>query len=194
MVLPHQKKATYADIQRLPDALRGEILAGELYVAPRPSPIHQKAMTKMTVQLGGHLGGNEGDERGWIFLTEPELHLNDEVIVPDLAAWKAKRVTSQFYSQAWVSVTPDWICEIQSPSTARIDRITKRRIYLGLQIPYYWLVDPLAKTLEALKKNENHWIEVGFHGGDEKVRIEPFQDLEIELSTFWPPESPATGF
>ena len=84
MALPANKNPTYEDLLRLPQNLRGEILGGQLYTSPRPSPAHQKAMAKMTIQLGSHLGGVEGGDCGWLFLTEPELHLKDEIVVPDI--------------------------------------------------------------------------------------------------------------
>ena len=188
MSSPAKKLHTYEDILRLPPNLRGEIIFGELLASPRPSPAHQKAMAKMTSRLDGKLGEASGGRKGeWLFLTEPELHLASHIVVPDIAAWRINRVSSDFYSKAWISVIPDWVCEIQSPSTARIDRVTKRRVYLELKVPYYWLLDPIAKTLETMKFNGENWLSTGSFGGDDLVRVEPFLELEMDLSLFWVP-------
>ena len=180
-----RKEPTYEDILKLPENMRGEIMLGELFTGPRPSPAHQKAMTKMTSRLDGKLGDRSSKPGDWLFLTEPELHLESAIVVPDIAAWKSSRVGPDFYAQSWISIVPDWICEIQSPSTARIDRVTKRRVYQDLQVPYYWLLDPIAKTLEAMKLSKQGWLSVGSFGGDDRVTAEPFLDLELDLSLFW---------
>lgn len=192
MTLAAKKPASYQDILQLPSNVRGEILLGELVVSPRPSPIHQKAMAEMTIGLGSKRGGGEGSGEGWIFLTEPELHLEDQIVVPDIAAWRVGRVSPEFYSRASISLLPDWVCEIQSPSTARLDRVTKRRVYLNLKIPYYWLIDPIAHTLEALKATPSQWLVMASCGGNERVRVEPFEDMELDLQTFWAPEAEPT--
>ncbi len=184
-----KKIATYEDILRLPENLRGEIIHGELLTSPRPSPVHQKAMAKMTSRLDSGLGEGSGGRGGWLFLTEPELHLESHIIIPDIAAWRMNRVGPKFYANAWISETPDWVCEIQSPSTARIDRVTKRRVYLELKVPHYWLLDPIAKTLEAMKIDHQGWLSVGSFGGDEVISIDPFTDLPLDLSLFWVPMS-----
>jgi len=186
-----KKNPTYEDILKLPENIRGEIIFNELLTSPRPSPAHQKAMSKMTSRLDSGLGGNAGSSDGsdgvetWLFLTEPELHLDSHIIIPDIGAWKSKRVDPSFYSRSWVSLTPDWVCEIQSPSTARIDRVTKRRVYFELKVPYYWLLDPTARTLEAMKYSAEGWLNVGSFGGSDSINVEPFAELQLRLEDFW---------
>jgi Uma2 family endonuclease len=185
---PAQKVPSYQDILSLPPELRGEIIFDQLYTSPRPSPAHQTAMLGMATRLDGSLGKSSGSGGGdWIFLTEPELHLGPHVMVPDLSAWRVSRISQDFYSKSWISILPDWVCEIQSPSTARVDRVTKWHAYFDLKIPYYWLLDPLTKTLTTFKHHSEGWLALGSFVGDDCVRAEPFQDLEIDLKLFWVP-------
>ncbi len=189
---PHRPKrspipAQYEDLLKLPKNVRGEILFGEIITSPRPSPAHQRAMLKMVTRLEGKWGdGSGGSGAGlWVFLTEPELHLDKHVVIPDIAAWKASRVDASFYSRSWISLLPDWVCEIQSPSTARVDRVAKRRAYHQLKIPYYWLLDPIALTLETMKYSRLGWTTIGTFGGNDQVQIEPFAELVLPLDLFW---------
>ncbi len=180
-------RAKYQDIIDLPANLRGEILFGQLHTSPRPSPTHQKAMLKMAFRLEGKWGeDSSGSESGtWVFLTEPELHLDRHIIVPDIAAWKAYRVGSSFYEKAAIKLVPDWVCEIQSPSTASLDRVAKSRVYHQLKISYYWLLDPVAMTLEVMKYSKPGWTQTGSYCDNDKVKAEPFADLELSLNWFW---------
>ena len=59
-----------------------------------------------------------------------------------------------------IDVVPDWICEIVSPSTASLDRVKKRALYAQQGVKHYWIVDPEARTLEALELSEGRWLEL----------------------------------
>ena len=86
---------------------------------------------------------------------------------------------------AYIAVAPDWVCEIVSPSTARLDRAKKLRIYASEGVQHAWLVDPIARTVDVLRLEGVRWIIVAIHAGDVVVRIEPFQDIEIEVGALW---------
>ncbi|MFH1117926.1 MAG: Uma2 family endonuclease [Pseudomonadota bacterium] len=86
------------------------------------------------------------------------------------------------------TVCPDWICEILSPSSARTDRINKRRIFAEHEVPYAWLIDPIAQTLEVFKLESGKWVIQGLHAENEKVRAVPFDEVEIDLAHLWPEE------
>ncbi len=93
---------------------------------------------------------------------------------------------------AYAELAPDWVCEVVSPSTGRIDRVRKMPIYAREQVGHIWLVDPLQRTLEVYRLAERHWVVVGTHGDDEIVRAEPFDAIELDMSRWWlEPETPA---
>lgn len=82
-------------------------------------------------------------------------------------------------------LAPDWICEVLSPSTARVDRVQKMPIYLREGVNHVWLVDPRARTLEVYRRGEGNWVLLQSYGNDAFVRAEPFAEVELELSALW---------
>ncbi len=187
-------KATLADLERLPDHVVGELIAGELFVSPRPSPQHARATSSLTAELGpfARRPGDRGPG-GWIILFEPELHLDGSVLVPDLAGWHLDRMPPSGPGVG-VKVTPDWLCEVLSPSTASLDRTRKMPLYASLGISHLWLIDPLARSLEVFRLEGGRWSMVAAFGEDAPamIRAEPFDAIEIELARFWWPEPPAS--
>jgi Uma2 family endonuclease len=181
------KRATYEDLLQVPDTKVAEIVDGELVVSPRPAIPHIVAATVITGDLVPAFHGTEAltGPGGWWILSEPELHLADDVLVPDLAAYRCERLRIPPNAPAF-TVSPDWICEITSPSSVRHDRIAKIRCYAREGVKWVWLVDPLAQTLEARRLDGAYWTIVALHAGDEVVRVEPFAEVELRLRRWWP--------
>ena len=178
------KKATYADIEALPEHVTGQLLEGELVAFPRPSGEHAIVSSALGAQLGRPLQLGRGGPGGWWILDEPEIHLAEDVLVPDLAGWRTSRLSSP--KGPFQTVAPDWACEVLSPSTARIDRGQKLRIYAREGVGHVWLVDPAARTLEVLERDGATWRLLGVWSGDERVKAAPFDAVEVELGLLWP--------
>jgi Uma2 family endonuclease len=157
-VAPAKKPATYADIEALPEHLTGEIIDGELFVSPRPSPLHARAEGEIHADLRDPFDRGHGGPGGWWLLIEPELHLDGNVMVPDIAGWRRERMP-EFPRDAAVAIAPDWVCEVLSPSTMYLDRRwrTKGVVFGGL------------------------------FGGHTRARIPPFQAVEVDMTGWWPP-------
>ena len=122
------KQATYADLEAVPPHRVAEILHGVLYSHPRPSPRHAIASASLGSALLEPFQKGRGGPGGWIFMVEPELHLNGDIVVPDIAGWRRERL-SVLPETAFIETPPDWVCEILSPATERLDRNEKRAIY-----------------------------------------------------------------
>ena len=132
-----------------------------------------------------------GGPGGWWILDEPELHFGEQVVVPDLAGWRRERMPVM-PEEAYFSLAPDWICEVLSPSTTRIDRGRKLRIYAEAGVPHAWLVNPQDRTLEVLRLRDGAWTIVAVWEDAAVVRAEPFEAMELDLGSFWaqPPTPP----
>lgn len=184
---PAGRRATYEDLVKVPDGMIGEIIDGALYAQPRPGGAHANASSVAVMDLGGAFHRKRGDSGrpgGWWILFEPELHLGGDVLVPDLAGWRRDRMPA-IPDAPFFTLAPDWVCEVISPSTARIDRMQKMHAYGREGIAHVWLVDPVTRLVESYRRDRDAWLRVAAHGGDEKARIEPFADLEIDLARWW---------
>ena len=184
LVAEKKGPATYADIEALPEHLVGEIIDGELIVSPRPAPPHAVAESHLLVDIGGPFDRGKGGPGGWVILGEPELHFGPQVIVPDMAGWRRERMP-RVPDVPFFELPPDWLCEVLSPSTARVDRAKKMRHYARAKVPHVWLVDPLAMTVEVFRLETAGWLLVDTYAGDTKVRAEPFDAVELDLASLW---------
>lgn len=116
-----RRRATYDDVLNAPEHKIAEIIDGELFISSMPVPINALAATC----LGGHLGpafslGRDGPG-GWWILHKPELHFGEDVLVPDLVGWRRERMP-EVPDVPFFTLAPDWVCEVLSPSTERLDR------------------------------------------------------------------------
>ena len=152
----------------------------------------------MSTRLSGTLdnpitNGSDGDN-SWIILAEVELHVNGHIMVPELAGWKKSQLKispEELFDKPFIEEVPHWVCEIISPSSAGNDKIKKRKTYLDIGINYYWIIDPALELLEAYQSEQKqNWSEIGIYGGNSKVFVKPFEDIEIDLGNLWPPRKP----
>jgi Uma2 family endonuclease len=181
---PAQRPATYADLCDLPERLVGEIIAGRLVTHPRPAPRHARAYSSLGFKVGSAFDDGVGGPGGWWILDEPELHLDADILVPDLAGWRRERMP-RFPETAWFELPPDWVCEILSPSTAKLDRAEKLPIYARHGVGHAWLVDPDARTLEVFERSGGHWLLLGVLVNDDAVAQPPFDAISFGLSALW---------
>ena len=179
------RDACYDDILALPEHLVGEILLGELHTHPRPAPRHALAYSSLGYLLGGPFHGGIGGPGGWWIIDEPELHLGTDILVPDLAGWRRERLPT-LPETAWFELAPDWVCEILSPSTARIDRAVKMPLYAREGVAHLWLVDPNARTLEVYAlQDTRHWLLLDTLKEDDSARQPPFDAIAFSLGHLW---------
>lgn len=176
--------AIYEDLHSLPDNMIGQIIDGELIAVPRPSFRHSNVASGITGEIRGPFQNGSGGPGGWIILYEPEICLGDNILVPDLAAWRRERLPSPPETN-YATIPPDWVCEVLSHSTVRIDRIRKMPLYAEFAVQYCWLVDPIARTLEVFRLESGKWVIASVHGENDRVRAEPFREIEISLQHLW---------
>jgi Uma2 family endonuclease len=188
-----ERPATYDDLLRVPDHLVAEIVDGELYTNPRPAMPHAAAAGALFGDLYPAFHRGREGPGGWWIVFEPELHLGEDVLVPDLAGWRRERMPA-LPTGPWVDVAPDWICEALSPGTARLDRFKKLPAYAREQVQFAWIIDANLQSFEAFRLENGRWTYIAQHVGNEVIRVEPFQAVEIDLANLWeatpqPPQS-----
>jgi Uma2 family endonuclease len=189
------QKATYQDIIDAPPHMVAEIISGALETHPRPRPRHAFASSALGANINSRFqqGGDDGPG-GWIILDEPELHLGEDVLVPDIAGWRRENMP-ELPEAAWFETAPDWLCEVLSPSTIARDRGPKRDIYARENVKHLWLLDPDARLLECFELQEdkqengetmNRWSLLKTFADDDEVAIAPFAEAPFRLGLLWP--------
>jgi Uma2 family endonuclease len=181
---PAKKRATYQDVLDAPEHLIAEIINGDLRLSPRPAGPHTSASSRLGALLMNPFDFGNGGPGGWIILDEPELHLGEDILVPDLAGWRRERMPA-IADEAFFELPPDWVCEVLSHSTAVNDRTEKLPIYADACVGHVWLINPITRTLEVFRRQGRDWLLLGAHAGNQKVRLEPFDTIELDLSPLW---------
>ncbi|HXO20488.1 MAG TPA: Uma2 family endonuclease [Thermoanaerobaculia bacterium] len=185
---PSHSPATEADLDFLPEQVMGQIIGGELVVHPRPGAPHTEAASMLGALLIQAFGRGNGGPGGWVILHEPDIRFGRDLLVPDLAGWRRERFVSP--EKGPYVVTPDWTCELLSPSSVRDDRVRKLPIYARHGVGHAWILDPDLRTFEVLRLHQGAWLIVGLHESADRVRAEPFEAIELDLTLLWR-EAPA---
>ena len=181
---PAKRRATYQDVVDAPPHVVAEVVDGKLYQSPRPSSPHALAASALGEELGPPFKRGRGGPGGWMILDEPELHLGEDILVPDLGGWRRERMP-EVPDAAYFELAPDWVCEVLSPSKRALDRGAKLRVYAESRVPHVWLVEPLDRFVEVLRLDGTSYRIVQTATGHDPVRLEPFEALALDLSVLW---------
>ncbi|MDC0721571.1 Uma2 family endonuclease [Nannocystis bainbridge] len=185
-----RKLATYDDLLADPSEAKTEIFDGEIHVQPSPLAGHGRAQLALGRFIGGPFDGDRRGPGGWWILAEMDVRFDvHNVVRPDVVGWRRSRLPDPWNSRP-IDVVPDWICEVLSPSTAKIDRVRKRQLYARHGVPHYWLVDPIDRVLEAFVLDGAEWRLAGTYDDTDIARIPPFEAIEIPLEELFPPLPP----
>ena len=186
------RRATYRDVLDAPPDMVAEVVGGTLRTQPRPAALHARASSGLGVKIGGPFDYDRDGPGGWWIIYEPELHLGDDILVPDLAGWRRERMP-EYPDTAYFTLAPDWVCEVLSPSTRALDQGSKRTIYAREEVAYLWFVDPDARTLEVFELSGRRWVLVDTLTGDAPVSLPPFEEISFNLGDLWPTSTPKRG-
>jgi len=172
-----EKLCTREDLHAMPEDWRGELIEGELVMAPAPTLYHQHLLTELVHRIRGHLG-----PRGWRVLVAPvDVDVDrHNVFQPDIVVLPEDAGPPR--SVDWTGSLPIWVIEILSPSTAMIDRYKKLPKMAGAGVREAWLVAPRRAEIEVYD------LEIGKHSvhrGSEVIRSLTVPDFELALDGFF---------
>ena len=179
------RRATYQDVLDAPPHQVAEIVDRTLYTHPRPAPPHAVASSVLGGELGPPFHRGHGGPGGWWILDEPELHLGEDIVVPNLAGWRRERM-AELPDTAYFTLAPDWVCEVLSASTRRLDLHEKRPVYAREGVGHLWLIDPTDRTLEASELHDGQWLLIASAKDGEPVSVRPFDAITFSLGDLWP--------
>jgi Uma2 family endonuclease len=186
-----KRPATYQDVLDAPEHMIAEVLDGELFLQPRPAIPHVHTNFELIAILIARLrrdSKNPDKRSSWYLLYEPELHLGSDVVAPDIVGWRPGR-NPYDPTIPYITLVPDWVCEIASPSTQRRDRMQKMPMYARTGVEYVWLVDPAQHSVEAFHRppgiEGETWLRVAGGVDHESVVLPPFDDAPFSLADLW---------
>lgn len=188
MTNPAKKRATYADLEAVPEHFVAEIIDGALVTHSHGRPLLAMCRSVLSYEIGRNFRLSKWQADGWLVLPLPELHLGEQVIVPDICAWRAERIS--ILPETHFDFAPDWVCEILSDETAKYDRGRKREIYAEAGVSDLWLLDPHWRVLETFANVGGKWqCENTYAEGDE-VTASPFETISFPMPALWPLDTP----
>ena len=181
---PSPTRATYQDVLDAPAHRVAEIVEGVLHTNPRPAMPHTLASSALGRRIGNPYHDKIGGPGGWWIIDEPELHLGEDILIPDLAGWRRERMPD-YPETAYVTLAPDWVCEVLSVATRRLDLRGKRPVYAREGVAHLWLVDPADRTLEALELRDGQWVLIASAKDDDPIYTRPFDAVTFSLGDLW---------
>ena len=173
---------TYDDYAALPDdGQRYELHAGELWVTPSPWTRHQRVSLALSSLLYSHVTARK---LGDVLEAPTDCVLSRHTVLQPDILFVARERRSIITERA-VEGPPTLVVEILSPSTARIDLGRKRALYAEHGVPWYWIVDPDARTIDALRLAGSSWELGGRLTGSIPTFLPPLPDLVLDPAAIW---------
>jgi Uma2 family endonuclease len=183
---PKLTLATIADLLAIPEEDRNhEVINGVLLEKEASSGRHGGAQFRLGAALDPYNRKPGGTKPGgWWLTSETEVLFEDtQVFKPDVTGWRRERL-AELSSVVPIRVRPDWVCEILSTNRSK-DLVHKKRVYHQHQVPHYWIIDPAAETLSVHRWSPDGYIEVVIAERGERVRAEPFADIELQVGVLF---------
>ena len=179
--MPTRALLTYSDYAALPDdGRRYELHHGELTVTPAPGLRHQRVDIALGSRLYNHVRARG---LGEVLPAPTDCILSDiTVLQPDLLYVATDRLA--IISERGIEGAPTLVIEVLSPSTARLDRDRKMRLYAEHGVPYYWIVDPEARSIEAFALAGAAYAPAA-RLTSEPAALPPFSDLTLDPASIW---------
>lgn len=178
MPLPQQNKEyTIDDIYALPDGQRAELIDGQMYMMAPPTRRHQRITLELSTIINNYIkdkgGSCEVDIAPFaVFLNEDDKNY----VEPDISVICA----SEKLTDNGCTGAPDWIIEIVSPGSRRMDYFVKLFKYRTAGVREYWIVDPEKSRVTVYLFDSDNTEEYSF---SDTVKVGIYDDLEIDLSS-----------
>ena len=178
MPLPQQNKEyTIDDIYALPDGQRAELIDGQMYMMAPPTRRHQRITLELSTIINNYIkdkgGSCEVDIAPFaVFLNEDDKNY----VEPDISVICA----SEKLTDNGCTGAPDWIIEIVSPGSRRMDYFVKLFKYRTAGVREYWIVDPEKNRVTVYLFDSDNTEEYSF---SDTVKVGIYDDLEIDLSS-----------
>ena len=172
------KGYTTADIDALPEGERAELIDGEMFMMATPKSIHQDILVNLIFDIKGYIRKNKGKCK--VYPAPYGVYIKDDTlnfVEPDISViCNMNKIDEKGCHGA-----PDWIIEIVSPSSRKMDYVRKTALYREAGVREYWIVDS-EKEMITIYEAER-WDAPVCHSFSEQVKVGIYEDLYIDFST-----------
>ena len=169
---------TYDDYARLPDDRRYEVIDGELYLTPAPTPYHQIVSRRIERLIEEHV---EKAELGIVINAPCDVVLSQfDVVQPDIFFISTGRMG--VIGEKYISDAPDLVVEVLSPGTLKRDRFIKTKRYARFGVREMWIADPQKKTIEVFVNSDAGFRRDALYPADDVLRSPLLPGLEVPLA------------
>lgn len=178
MPLMKQEFYTIEDIFALPEGERAELIKGELYMMAPPSTGHQRLVHFFDKKIGNYIDAHHGTCEVFpapfgVFLKDDKG--NDAYVEPDISVI----CDPDKLDHKGCHGAPDWVIEIVSPSSKRMDYLRKMNLYLMAGVREYWIVDPIRESVIVYRQDDDG-VPV-LHKFGERIRVGIYEDLDMVI-------------
>ncbi len=180
MPLPKEHLYTVDDIYSLPDGKRAELIDGQIYDMAPPSRKHQDILSFLHLAIGNYINQNKGNCRIYpapfaVFLDKDQY----TYVEPDISViCDPYKLTDSGCEGA-----PDWIIEIVSPASRRMDYMTKLFKYKSAGVSEYWIVDPSKNRITVYDFAHD---ETEIYTFSDTIKVGIYEDLYIDFAQIAP--------
>lgn len=171
------KGYTVADIEALPDGERAELIDGEMFMLATPATIHQRLLVELCFEIKSYIRKNKGNCE---FLPAPfSVYIkkdNRNYVEPDISViCHGDRLDEKGCQGA-----PDWVIEIVSPSSRKMDYVRKPLLYQEAGVQEYWIIDPKQETVTIYEQDK--WAAPVCHPFTKEIKVGIYENLYLQLS------------
>jgi Uma2 family endonuclease len=160
---------------------RYQLIEGDLYMAPAPNRYHQDISRNLEYILLEYL---EENPIGKLYDASFDVYLDEyDVFQPDIVVVMNARLT--ILTDAGAEGAPEFVVEILSPKTARLDRDNKRRVYARTGVQELWIIAPESQTIEVYFLAQSAAEPHAIYGPDARLTSPLFPGLEFEAATIF---------
>lgn len=175
MPLPKERIYTIEDIYALPDGERAELIDGRIYYMSPPNTKHQRISSFLSRKIGNYIDVNKG--RCEVFAAPFAVHLDEKTntyVEPDISViCDPDKLDARGCKGA-----PDWVIEIVSPGSRRMDYYIKLFKYRTAGVREYWIVDPSKEQIMVYDFEHEDTEQYTFQ---DSIKVGIYEDLRIEL-------------
>ena len=176
IVLAQLKTYTEEDYYSLPENVRAELIDGQFYYMAAPSRIHQEILNSVNNAIYNYIRSKKGNCKVYpapfaVFLCEDD----SKYLEPDISVICDKSKLDEHGCKG----APDWIIEIVSPGSRRMDYYTKLSLYRSANVREYWIVDPMKQTI--LVYDMEHDSAPAIYSFTDSVKVNIYEDLWIDF-------------